>query len=723
MSDILVVILNSQLQRTTHNVSFSLFPSSTLNHPFAFSECPPLGLESLKVKDSQIQASSYKRMGLGPHRGRLNIQSGVEDGDIYDGAWCAEYKDQNQWLQIDAKKLTRFTAVILQGRGSIWSLDYVETFKVQVSNDTIKWKPCMNATEEVVFEGNKDSDTPVLAILPKPAVAQYIRINPQTWFKNGTICLRAEIMGCELPDPNNIYPWQAEEGTKDKLDFRHHNYKEMRKLMKSVNEMCPDITRIYSIGKSYMGLKLYVMEISDNPGKHELGEPEFRYVAGMHGNEVLGRELLLNLMEYICQEYKRGNQRIVHLVEETRIHLLPSMNPDGYEMAYKKGSELAGWSLGRFSYEGIDMNHNFADLNTIMWDAIELETDKSKLINHYFPIPEHYTSEEAMVASETRAVISWMQTIPFVLSANLHGGELVVTYPFDMTKDWAPKEHTPTPDESFFRWLATVYASTNHVMSDPDRRPCHNEDFLLCENINPDSITLPVSSSVGMNDFSYLHTNCFEVTVELSCDKFPHASELPIEWENNKESLLVYMEQVHRGIKGVVKDRDTEAGIADAIIKVDDIDHHIRSAFDGDFWRLLNPGDYDVTVTAEGYFPATQSCRVEYEHYPTICDFHLTKTPKQRLREILAKGGKIPKDLQLRLRQLRIRKLRASTKLINRRRASQQPLVLSKCEYMMNELGPVLFLCTPLSLFDLRLSTDGAVELWETSTTNGIIFI
>ena len=47
-----------------------------------------------------------------------------------------------------------------------------------------------------------------------------------------------------------------------------------------------------------------------------------------------------------------------------------------------------------------------------------------------------------------------------------------------------------------------------------------------------------------MQDFNYLHTNCFEVTVELGCDKFPPEEELLMAWNENQEALLAFMEEV-----------------------------------------------------------------------------------------------------------------------------------------------------------------------------------
>lgn len=48
---------------------------------------------------------------------------------------------------------------------------------------------------------------------------------------------------------------------------------------------------------------------------------------------MLGRELLLKLAEHLCEKYNEGDAEVQKLLEITRVHFMPSMNPDGWQVA------------------------------------------------------------------------------------------------------------------------------------------------------------------------------------------------------------------------------------------------------------------------------------------------------------------------------------------------------------------------------------------------------
>ena len=168
------------------------------------------------------------------------------------------------------------------------------------------------------------------------------------------------------------------------------------------------IKPLIQLGDTVQNRKMWVMEISDNPGTHEPGEPEMKYIGNVHGNEVVGREILLQLVKHLCESYGK-NEGITELVDKTRIHILPSMNPDGYELARARKKSLSPDVtedvIGRLNANGVDLNRNFPD--------------------------QFFDSGEVNAEPESMAIMDWLKSYPFALSASFHSGALVVTYPFD----------------------------------------------------------------------------------------------------------------------------------------------------------------------------------------------------------------------------------------------------------------------------------------------------
>lgn len=348
------------------------------------------------------------------------------------------------------------------------------------------------------------------------------------------------------------------------VHFSHHGNAELYQTLQDYARNYPSITHLYSVGKTVDGNDLAVIIISDDPTSHEPGEPEFKYVGNMHGNEITGRETLLHLVAYLCEGYGQDPE-VTKIVDSTRIHIMPSMNPDGYSKA--REGDVDG-VVGRANANGYDLNRNF---------------------------PDRFGRTQSRRQPETTAVMDWLDQYPFVLSANIHNGALVANYPYDNSRS-GHSMYTSSPDDDIFRQLALAYSKAHPTMH--LGQPCPRDRSGFTDGITNGAAWYSIDG--GMQDYNYLRTNCFEITIEQGCTKFPRHDHLEEIWNQNKPALMAFIQEVHKGVKGFVLTSDGRP-IPGAKINVQGRNHPVTSAKDGDFWRLLVPGTYTISASADGY--------------------------------------------------------------------------------------------------------------------------
>lgn len=367
-----------------------------------------------------------------------------------------------------------------------------------------------------------------------------------------------------LVKPGELYVPLMYSGAKENYEWdTYPTYETYISIMEQFAVDYPEICQVFSIGNSVQGRELKFVKISDNVSTPE-AEPQFMYTGTIHGDETTGFILLLRLIDYLTSNYGTDTE-VTDMVNNIEIWINPASNPDG---TYHGGNQSV-FGAQRANANNVDMNRNYKDAQ---WGD---HPDG----NPWQP--------------ETILFMALAEQTNFVMSANTHGGEEVVNYPWDVWSRLAA-------DDEWWRLVSHEYADTCHAFAPSNYMNGFDN------GITNGYAWYTING--GRQDFMNYFHQCREVTLEISDIKLIPESQLEAHWIYNKRSLINYIKQVYYGVRGLVTDSLTGEPL---VAKVEALGHdedesHVYSRQGlGNYHRLLKEGTYDLKFTADGYIPKT----------------------------------------------------------------------------------------------------------------------
>ncbi|XP_031575396.1 uncharacterized protein LOC116308982 [Actinia tenebrosa] len=140
--------------------------------------------------NSGVQASSYFDPNFKPKFGSMRY-------GVPNNAWCAQYNDNQQFLQFD--NLVDFKITGITTTGSAISPNesngsWVNKYRLEYSSDGKVWKNYTENGYVKIFNGSESYQDEALQAVDQHLVARFVRLFPTRW--QNWICMKASLTGC-----------------------------------------------------------------------------------------------------------------------------------------------------------------------------------------------------------------------------------------------------------------------------------------------------------------------------------------------------------------------------------------------------------------------------------------------------------------------------------------------------------------------------------------------
>ncbi len=326
---------------------------------------------------------------------------------------------------------------------------------------------------------------------------------------------------------------------------QYSSYESIIFWMQQLANEHPEICDYVNVGASVEGRALAYLKISDNVLENE-SEPEIFFDGGIHGDEIMAAENMIRFADLLCTSYGSDAQ-MTYLINNREIFIWPMVNPDG--RVHEK----------RLNANGMDLNRDFG----FYWKSWGSNTAP-------FSQPE------------SRAVRDLMMERNFSLHSSFHAGYEGIYYPWSYTQ-------FRTADEDVFYWLSKRYADASGY------------DTLEYGQVSH----VLYKSNGSTKDYDYGSFGMMGWSMEISDDKTPPVSQIPYYFLINKQPMLDLIEAGRFGLHGQVLNAETYEPVSASLQLSSGHPWFFNDRQAGDFHRIVDSGQYQLIVHADGYFPDT----------------------------------------------------------------------------------------------------------------------